>query len=348
MRRIVVLAALAGCPAPPAPPERPPEPTAVAVDAGPAPTVSPVPAVLAARAATGALELVRVDTSGDVRVLHTFGRRAGMPDVADLAVDAASGRYAVLVEADTVDGASTTSPQNVMSLVLGTLDGDTVAVGPGDTGCVMHHCFESAIVIAPGGASIVTTLHRSRASDLARYAFGPAPHPTRLTAKGVEHPTVSADHTRFAYQRGSALYVITIGGSATPAPVVTRATDVAALALTDAQLVYRTRAGAVEVVDLDTQAVRTVARLAADPRPVLRAVAGAIVTTDGATVVAVPLGGGSPRTIATGTLIDVSSDGAWALVDDGALAIVATADGRAAARVEVPAAFGQVRARLAP
>jgi len=346
---LAVLAVLAGCPAAPPPPAEPPAPppAAVAIDAAAEPAV---PAVLAVRLGEGALELVRVDASGEARVLHTLRRKAGLPAVADLAVDPASGRYAVLVEADTVDGASTSTPKNVMSLVLGDVDGETIAVGAADRSCVMHRCFESAVTIAPGGASLVTTLHRSRASDLARYDLGPAPQPSRLTAKSVEKPVLSPDHARLAYQRGSALYVVDVDddGAATPTPVATGVADVAVLALGDGRLVYRTRAGAVAVVDVETQAVRTAARLAAEPRPVLRVVADEIVTSDGETVVAVPLGGGEPRAIATGALIDVSADGAWVLVDDGALAIVATADGQAAARLDVPAALGQVRARLSP
>jgi hypothetical protein len=346
MRRIVVLAVLAGCPAPPAPPaERPAPPAVVAIDAAPAPEV---PAVLAVRSAGSALELVRVDASGEARVLHELGRTAGIPHVADLAVDPASGRYAVLVEADTVDGAATATPRNVMSLVLGRLDGGVVAVGPGDTKCVMHRCFESAVAIAPGGDTIITTLHRSSSSDLARYQFGPAPSPARLTAKGVEKPALSPDHARVAYLRGGAIYVAEVGSAAKPAPLVTGRTDVAALALGDDQLVYRTRAGAVVVVDVETQAARTAAQLAADTRPALRIGGDSIFTTDGGQVVAVPLAGGEPRDVAAGALVDVSADGAWLLVDDGALAVVAAADGRAAARLDVPAAFGEVRARLAP
>lgn len=343
---LAVLAVLAGCPAPPAPAPLPPAPPPVVEIDAAAPPV--VPAVLAVRAAGSALELVRVDASGEARVLHELGRAAGLPQVADLVVDPASGRYAALVEADTVDGAATHAPRNVMTLVLGNLDGETVAVGPGDTGCVMHRCFESALAIAPGGDTIVTTLHRSGSSDLARYDFGPAPRPSRLTAKGVEKPTLSPDHARFAYLRRGAIYVVDVGSATTPAPVVTGRTDVAALGLGEGQLVARTRAGAIEVVDLEAQSARTVAQLAADPRPVLRVVADEIITTDGERIVAVPLAGGEPRAIATGALIDVSASGAWVLVDDGALSIVAAADGRIAASLEVPAAFGQVRARLAP
>jgi hypothetical protein len=348
MWRIVVLGLLAGCPAPPAPPaQRPEPPVVVAVDAA----VEPVlPAVLAVRAGRGVLELVRVEASGEARVLHELRREMALPRVADLAVDPASGRYAMLVEADTLDDTAITTPRTVMSLVLGTVDGEAVAVGPGDAGCVLHRCFESAVAIAPGGDTLVTTLHRSGSSDLARYDFGPAPRPTRLTAKGVEKPTLSPDHARLAYLRGGAIYVVDVGGATTPAPVVTGATDVAALALGDGRLVYRTRAGAVLVVELATRAVVTVARLTADPQPVLRLAAGEILTTDGDAVVAVALGGGEPRAIATGALIDVSADGVWALalVADDALSIVAVADGHAVARLEVPAAFGKVRARLAP
>jgi hypothetical protein len=346
MRRIVLLALLAGCPAPPAPPpERPAPPAPHPIDAAPEPAV---PAVLAVRAGPRALEVVRFEASGEVRVLHELRRAAGLPQVADLAVDPVSGRYALLVEADTVDGAATATPRNVMSLVLGSVDGQTVAVGPGDPSCVMHRCFESAVAIAPGGDRIVTTLHRSRASDLAGYAFGPAPRPTRLTGQGVEKPALSPDLTRLAYPRGSAIYLVDLGAATPPAPVVTAVTDVTALALGDDHLAYRTRGGAVAIVDLATRAARTVAQLAAEPRPTLRVVADAILTSDGDRVVAVPHGGGAPRAIATGALIDASADGAWVLVHDGALSVIASADGHTAARLEVPAAFGQVRARLAP
>ena len=349
MRWLVALALLAGCPAPVAPvtePGPPPPPPPAPIDAAPAPAI---PSVLAARAAGGGgLELVHVTAGGEVRVLHALARARGAPGVADLAVDGATGRYGLLVEADTVDGVPTATPRDVMSLVLGTVAGDTVAIGPGDRTCVMHRCFESAIAIAPGGDAVVTTLRRSSASDLARYAFGPAPRPTRLTSAGAERPVLSPDHARLAYVRAHAIHVVDVGVTTAGAPIATGVRDVAALALGADVVAHRTRDGRLEVRDVATGGVLASATLAADGHPVLRAAGGNVVTTDGARVVVVPVAGGATRTLAGGALIDVSADGAWALVDDGALAIVAVASGEIVARLDVPAAFGQVRARLAP
>jgi hypothetical protein len=65
-------------------------------------------------------------------------------------------------------------------------------------------------------------------------------------------------------------------------------------------------------------------------------------------VIALPLDGGSARTLATGALIDVSADGLWVLVSDsGVLSIIPTSGGDPIARHEVAAPFGNVRARLA-
>lgn len=337
MRRFAVLAVLAGCPAPVATPtERPAPPPVLAIDATPAPTV---PAVLAVRSASGALELIRADAGGDVRVLHRLERDAGLARVADLAVDAATGRYAMLVEADTIDGDDTATPEDVMTLVLGTVTGDDVAIGAGDPKCVMHKCFESAVAIAPGGEAVVTTLLRSGSSELARYAFDATLASTRVTTSGVERPALAPDHTRFAYVRGGAIHV---GDTA----VATGVKDVVALALGDALVAYRTGGGRVTVIAVETRDVRATIQLAADPRPALRVVGGTLFTTDAGATIAWDAGG--RRELGAGALIDVSADGAWALLDDDALVIVSTADGEVAARLDVPAAFGEVRARLAP
>lgn len=348
MRLLPVLVVLAGCPAPAPPPvERPPPPPPVVViDAAPEPEP---PAVLAVRSAGGGvLELVRVDVTGDARVIVALERASALPRVADLALDPATGRYAMLVEADTVGGVKTRTPKNVMTLVLGALDGEPVAVGPGDKKCVMHKCFESAVAIPPGGDAVVTTLLRSGASDLARYEFGASPSPARLTAKGVVRPAVSPDHARYAYGKAGAIHVAGLDGAGKPTAVVTGKPDLAALALGDTHLVYRTGNGAVVVVDVETADARTVAELAADPRPALRIAGGEVFTTDVGSVFAIPIDGSAPRLVATGALIDVSADGAWVLVDDDALVIVRASDGEVAARLDVPAAFGEVRARLAP
>ncbi len=351
MRWLAVLSFLAGCPAPvatttepPRPPPPPPPPPAE-LDAAPAPAV---PSVLAARAAGSRLEVVHVDAGGEVRVLHTLARARGAPSLADLAVDRDSGRFGLLVEADTVDGVATGTPRDVMTLVLGTVAGESVAIGPGDRTCVMHRCFEAAIAIEPGGEAVVTTLRRSSASDLARYPFGPSPTPTKLTSAAAERPVMSPDHARFAYVRRQALHVVEVGAETAGEPIATGVRDVAAVALGEGVVAFRTRDGRLEARDTATGAVLASATLAADGQPVLRTAGGNVITTDGARVVVVPVAGGVARPLADGALIDVSADGAWALVDDGALAIVAVASGEVVARLDVPAAFGQVRARLAP
>jgi hypothetical protein len=342
LRRLLVLVALAGCPAQrPAPSERPaPPPVVVAPDAAPAP--SP-PSLLAIRASSGAAELVLVAPDGETRVVHTFRRRAGIADVKDLAVDGS--RYAVLVEADSVDGSATGAPANVMSLVLGSLDGGAIAIGPADRGCVMHRCFESQVALA--GDALVTTQLRSKATDLARYPFAAAPRPTRLEPRGVERPAFSADLAQVAYQRGKAIYVAPLG-SAAASPVLSQG-DVAALALAGSHLAVRTRAGALSHVTIDSGATTSLARLSAEPHPALHIAGAEVITTDGTSVVAIALDGGASRTLATGALVDVSADGLWVLVADaGVLSIFPTAGGDAIARHEIAAPFGNVRARLAP
>jgi hypothetical protein len=340
-RRLLLLVALAGCPAPrPAPAERPaPPPVALAPDAAPAP--SP-PSVVAVRASSGAAELVVISPDGDTRVLHVFRRRAGIADVKDLAVD--GDHYAVLVEADTVDGASTGAPANVMSLVLGSLDSGAIAIGPADRGCVMHRCFESQLALS--GDSLVTTQLRSKATDLARYPFAAAPRPTRLEPRAVEHPAFSPDLTQLAYQRGKSIYVAPLG-SAASSPLATQP-DAATLALSGSHLVVRTRSGSVDHIATDTGSSTSLARLSPDPHPIVHLTATDVLTTDGTSVVSLPLSGGSPRTLATGSLIDVSADGLWALVSDsGVLSIIPTSGGDPIARHELAAPFGNVRARLA-
>ena len=183
-----------------------------------------------ARAAGSRLEVVHVDAGGEVRVLHTLARARGAPSLADLAVDRDSGRFGLLVEADTVDGVATGTPRDVMTLVLGTVAGESVAIGPGDRTCVMHRCFEAAIAIAPGGDAVVTTLRRSSASDLARYTFGPSPAPTKLTSAAAERPVMSPDHARFAYVRRQALHVVEVGAETAGEPIATGVRDVAAVA----------------------------------------------------------------------------------------------------------------------
>lgn len=370
------IALLAGCVPPPAPePVAAPTPTSTpAPPPPPQPAPPRIPSLVGVRGAGATLELVELDaTSADPpRVLHTLTGARASPVVFDVAVDAATGRYAVAALTEEVDDARSPARRDVTTLVLGDLDDGPIATVSGDPSCVQHRCFETALWLAAGGDAVVTATRRARGAELVRYAFAADAAPASVTDDvdgyprgGAVAPAIAGDLRRLAYVHQGRLYVAELASGRAARLDVEVTGEAPALALADDRVLWWTRHAdgarvawlrrgdaAAREVRLDADGAGTLDRA---PPLLVRGGRDTLVTLDGTRAVAIELADGEARDVHDGVseLHDVSADGRWLAVtertgDDAAIAIVDLVDGGVAARRALAPRERLTRLRFGP
>ncbi len=369
------IALVAGCvpPTAPAPVAAPPAPAATTPAPPPPPPPPRIPTLVGVRGAGATLEVVELDptspSSDDApRVLHTLTGAKASPVVFDVAVDAATGRYAIAALTEAVDGARSPARRDVTTLVLGDLDDGPIATRSGDATCVQHRCFETTLWLADGGDAVVTATRRAKGAELVRYAFAAGDAPDTITDDidgyprgGAVAPAIARDLRQLAYVHEGRLYVAELATGRAARLDVEVIGDAPALALADDRVIWWTRhADGPRVAWLRRgDAAPREVRLDADgdraPPLLVRGGRDTLITLDGRRAVAIALADGDARGVHDGVseLHDVSADGRWLAVtertgDDAAIVIVDLVDGGVAARRPLAPRERLTRLRFAP